>query len=250
MLKYGSVSGNTARVRWFGSSATRQDFMSWFRRAKKEKALAKEPVRSTQEVMSDIESGKAIKGEAQIAKLDLTRENFIGKRVRKVPPLKEIPYNHWLSAKKVTKENELDTVLLDAYNSSVIGVGGAKIDAVTNAAFQSAFSDLATKFRFVKTLQCKTGHPISDYYLTVLSTPSQFKEYYMEAILSGKLAKFNEKEPNAIEIKADTYKAPNIHVNQEKTVGQQMSKFSKILREVKAMERAATEEALERARRS
>ncbi|KAG0654947.1 hypothetical protein C6P44_000609 [Monosporozyma unispora] len=225
--------------RTFHTISIQQDFMSWFR--SKKQAQAK--VRKTKEIIEDIESGKELdesttESSSKILKLDLTPDNIIGTRRVETINLDDIPWNNWLSSKKVKTSEELDQVITIACKATL---GGSISET-------EPFSDLVTKFNFVKKLQSLSGYTIPDYELTVSNTPAQFKTYYMNNIISGKLQQFNEKEPNAIYLTQDSFKEPNIRVTDRVISKSQEQKFNSILLEVQALKEKDTMNEIQRLR--
>ncbi|MCL6404057.1 hypothetical protein EXT66_22770, partial [Pectobacterium carotovorum subsp. carotovorum] len=118
----------------------------------------------------------------------------------------------------------------------------------SNVTETEPFPDLATKFNFVKKLQSLSGYSIPDYELTVLNTPAEFKTYYMNNIISGKLLQYNEKEPDAIYLTKESFDQPNIRVTERVTSKSQKQKFSSILQEVQALKEKDTMEEIQRLR--
>lgn len=231
------------------TSAANGDFMSWFKRKKQEEH--QEPVKDTKQLIKDIEEGN-MEASSQSSsknknKLELIPENFIGEGSRRYKRQKELkhavstaPFNQWLSRNKITSDNELDDMILQATQKTL-----GKVDQDVQ------FPDLVAKFQFTKFLQSKSGYLISDYELTTLSTPLQFKMYIKEKILPSvkdpKLA-FKEAEPNAIYPHSDNYTSPNIYVINDITPKEQKSKYDTIMKEIQNLEDEATKKALETAR--
>lgn len=219
----------------------RENFMSWFRSRKKEEAK----VRKTKEIIQDIESGKGIEdttngsSSSKILKLDLTPENIIGRRKEeKIDLMNDIPWNNWLTDQKVKTPEELDHVV----NLSCKEVLG------DNFNINDPFPDLNIKFKFVKRLQATSGYPISDYELTVLRTPVEFRDYYLKNIISGKLLQFNEKEPNAIYLTQKSFNQPNIRVVERVSSKVQKEKFNSILQEVEDLKEREARDEIQRLR--
>ena len=159
--------------------------------------------------------------------------------------INEIPFNSWLSKQKVSKEEKLDLILKESLESA--GMEGDTLDL--------EFPDLIKKFQFTKMLQAKTGYLIPDFQLTVLAKPSDFKTYFIDEILSGKLARFNEAEPNAIHLTKESYDAPNIYLEntiEERDISgkQQRKKFNTILKQMHDLDEVKTETLIENARRA
>lgn len=223
--------------RAFHTVSKKQDFMSWFRSKKQAK------VRKTKEIIEDIESGKKIgdsktESSSKLLTLDLTPDNIIGTRKVETVNLDDIPWNNWLSSKKVKSPEELNQLITlsckEVLNSNVNET--------------DSFPDLSTKFNFVKKLQSLSGYTIPDYELTVLNTPAEFKTYYMNNIISGKLLQFNEKEPDAIYLTKESFNQPNIRVTDRVTSKAQKQKFNSILQEVQALKERDTAEEIQRLR--
>lgn len=223
--------------RSFHTVSERQDFMSWFRSNKRAK------VRKTTEIIEDIESGKELDdstkdSSSKMLKLDLTPDNIIGTRKVETVNLDDIPWNNWLSSKKVESPEELNQLITFS----------CKEVLNSNVTETEPFPDLATKFNFVKKLQSLSGYSIPDYELTVLNTPAEFKTYYMNNIISGKLLQYNEKEPDAIYLTKESFDQPNIRVTERVTSKSQKQKFSSILQEVQALKEKDTMEEIQRLR--
>lgn len=88
-----------------------------------------------------------------------------------------------------------------------------------------------------------------DFQITVSKTPKQFKDYYVREILSGKLLKFKESEPNAIDLSEKDYGSPNVHIVNDVSTKKQNRKFGKIIKEVHALEQEELRKAVEGAKR-
>lgn len=236
--------------RSFHSTVIPLDFFSWFKNKKQSEPVA--PIKDTKELMKDIESGKKSNIEKK-EKLDLKPENFIGEESMKTDLkareelVDKVAFNRWLNASKASNEKELEAISVDCFNSVF---HCSNISSVSEKQYDCPFPDLATKFNFTKSLQAKTGYLIPDSKLTVLSTPLQFNEYLIKEVLSGKLAKFKESEPNAIDLSGKNYSSPNIYITPDVDTKTQKKKFGKIMHEVQSMEAAHTERAIEQAKRS
>lgn len=227
-------------IRNFSTINKRENFMSWFRSRKKEEAR----IRKTKEIIYDIESGKSIDDptrytSSKILKLDLTPDNIIGKRKEeKIDLINDIPWNNWLSNQRIKTLEELDKVI----NLSCKEILGENFN------IKDTFPDLNVKFRFVKRLQSLSGYPISDYQLTILKTPNEFKNYYLENIVSGKLLQFNEKEPNAIYLTQESFNQPNIRVIERVSAKVQREKFNNILQEIENLKERESKDEIQRLR--
>lgn len=209
------------------TTAKRQDFFSWFKTKKDE-------VKDTKDVIKEIEAGKKVSTEeVSKTKLDLIPSNFIGEESAKTQKkalekrINSVAFNSWLSRSKVATEQQLDSILQDSLQLSANG---------TSASLDAPFEDLVTKFKFTKLLQTKTGYMVPDYNITTATTPLHFKDYFVKEILSGKLAKFKESEPNAIDLSNKDYGSPNIHIVADINTRKQRRKFGKIIKEVHALE--------------
>ncbi|SCU94814.1 LADA_0G11496g1_1 [Lachancea dasiensis] len=229
-------------------STRNYDFLSWFKN--KQNAKNKEPAKDTKQVIEDIESGRS-KTRQSANRLKLTEDSFIGQelqvsdRARRGDLLQQVPFNIWLSSQKVRTSEALDRILLDTYVSTV---PESTISKIEDPELALPFSDLSVKFQFTKSLQATTGIMVPDYQSTRLQTPLQFREFFLKEVLSGK-AKFNDAEPNAIDIDESFYGAESIHVVKTPAPKDQRQKLSKILSEVEALEKEAARQALETARR-
>lgn len=62
------------------------------------------------------------------------------------------------------------------------------------------FKDFKTKFLFAKDIQAQTGVLLSDYNITLFTSPKDYKTFFYEVVLSGDLFKYQEKKPLAIDI--------------------------------------------------
>ncbi|SCU92162.1 LAFA_0F08438g1_1 [Lachancea sp. 'fantastica'] len=228
-------------------SARRSDFMSWFKR--KQDSESKKTVRDTKEVIADIESGES-KTKSSNSKLKLSEDSFIGEEANAVHKAKltalvaQVPFNNWLSSKKVTTAEALDQAILQALNGNKSGA----VTSVTDDSLAVPFSDLITKFHFTKALQASTGVLVPDYQLTRLKTPLEFRSFYLKEVVSGKLAKYKDAEPNAIDLDNSSHAADTVHVVKPVAPKDQRKKLSNILSEVEALERQSAKEALESAR--
>lgn len=232
-------------VRGLHSTCRRNDFFSWFRTKKQQGT----PVQDTKEVIKDIESGKNdSRNLSDGGKLKLIPSNFIGQQSEKLEKanrdqqVKNVAFNRWLSSERVDTEEQLDKILNESWQLAT-GNNGA-----TNFLDQS-FPDLVSKFKFTKNLQSKTGYMVPDFQITLSSTPKQLKDYYVKEILSGKLLKFKESEPNAIDLSAKDYGSPNVHIVNDVSPKEQKKKFGKILEEVHALEQQNLQKAVEGVKR-
>ncbi|AET40521.1 mitochondrial 54S ribosomal protein mL50 MRPL13 Ecym_6129 [Eremothecium cymbalariae DBVPG len=233
-------------VRYLHSSGVRQDIISWLTRKKQP---PKEEVKDVKEVMNSIESGStpSISEPSGSARLSLTNDDFIGvdvnelERKEREEMLKSTPFNQWLRSRKVSSEQELYQIALDAYKVA--------FEASPNdrEALDRPFPDLVSKFKFSKYLQSKTGYMLPDYKLTTLSTPLKLVEWYEVEVLTGKRLKFNEAEPNAIDL-SNVELPANVYVDQSATVKDRKRTFNKILREVEALESGRLQQAIEKAK--
>lgn len=233
------------RVRPIHTSSPNGDFMSWFKRKKKEEH--KEPVKDTKQLIKDIEEGRAEASSKNKNRLELIPDNFIGEGPRRYKRRKELkhavsaaPFNQWLSKDKITSEDALDDMISQAMKKT-LGNDDQNVQ----------FPDLVAKFQFTKFLQAKSGYLISDYKLTTLTSPLQFKRYFMEKILpsvNDPRLIFKEAEPNAIHPLSDSYASPNVYVVNDITPKEQKIKYDTIMREVQKLEDDATKKALETAR--
>lgn len=213
------------QIRSFHRIPPTRNLLSWF---KKKDA---KPLTSTQELIKAIESNEKIE-ESVINKLDLSdANNIIGKHIIKPVSLNLLPFNHWLSEKKLTTEAELDRFINQIAKDLEL-----KID--------ESFPDILTRFKFYKKIQILTGYTISDYQLTILNSPVQFKNYYMENIISGKLLRYNVKEPNAIHISTEQYNLPNVIVKEPRPPKEQKVILNSILNEVKYLKEAKIQQAI------
>lgn len=234
-------------LRSLHTTVVSSEFFSWFKKKKDEQNQAAVINKDTREVIKDIEEGKEAKTTNK-QKLELKPENFIGEERGKIQKrdhqklVKSISFNGWLSEAKVATEEQLDSILIESLNSSL---ADGHPSSVNDPKFEAVFPDLVTKFKFTKFLQAKTGYIIPDYTLTILATPSQFKSYYIKEILSGKLAKYKESEPNAIDLSGTQFTSSNVYVVPEVNVALQKKKFGKIMREVQLLEAENARRAIE-----
>lgn len=239
-------------LRSLHTTVVSSEFFSWFKKKKDAHNQAAVVNKDTREVIKDIEEGKEAKPTNK-ERLELKQENFIGEERGKIQKrdhqklVKSISFNGWLSEAKVATEEELDSILIDSLKSSF---ADGHISSVIDPNIESVFPDLVTKFKFTKFLQAKTGYIIPDYMLTVLTTPSQFKSYYIKEILSGKLAKYKESEPNAIDLSNRQFTSSNVYVVPEVNVALQKKKFGKIVSEVQLLEAENARRAIEQAKAS
>ncbi|CCC67050.1 hypothetical protein NCAS_0A04920 [Naumovozyma castellii] len=235
-----TIVSHTKYVSQFHTTGSALNIMDWFRSNKKKEQLMETVASATKEGVV-----------ASKDKLELIPENFIGRKKNRkrakgtAIPFNEIPFNSWLSKQKVSKEEKLDLILKESLESA--GMEGDTLDL--------EFPDLIKKFQFTKMLQAKTGYLIPDFQLTVLAKPSDFKTYFIDEILSGKLARFNEAEPNAIHLTKESYDAPNIYLEntiEERDISgkQQRKKFNTILKQMHDLDEVKTETLIENARRA
>lgn len=233
------LRGSLVQARALHNTHTSADFFSWFKKKKAEESEPIVPTKPTDELIKDIESGKKTKPAINSQRLSLTKENFIGKepgfldRTVRQKLISEIPFNKWTSDKTALTERRLEEILVESYNDSF---PGNKITTASNGSLDAKFSDLVTKFHFTKLLQAKSGYLIPDYKLTVLNSPSQFKKYYLDEIVSGRQARFKESEPNAIHLTQEKFTSPNIYVVPDVNVKSQNKNYRKIMKEVNLAE--------------
>ncbi|SCU89571.1 LANO_0D05512g1_1 [Lachancea nothofagi CBS 11611] len=232
------------------SSLRNPDFMSWFKR--RQNAKPAEPTKDTKQVIEEIESGENASA-ASKNKMRLTEDSFIGQelgainKAERQAAVQHIPFNKWLSSTKVASAKTLDDSLLQAYNSTI---GKISISSVEDESLALPFRDLIGKFHFTKALQAATGVLVPDYQLTRLQSPLEFRDFYLKEVVSGKLAKFKESEPNAIDLDDTSYTAKSIQVVKSVTPKDQRRRLSKILLEVESLERENARLALEKARQA
>jgi len=227
------------------SSAVSNDFFSWFKDKNKEKTK----VKSTKEVMSDIEAGKdVVEKNENVNILELKPENFIGTydKKRNVIPLDTVPFNRWISLDKVATEDKLNSIILQSYNETF----GTQLKEVSNEKLAESFTDITQKFNFTKLLQAKSGFILSDYQFTRLTSPNSFKDYYLSEFVSGKSLRFKESEPNAIHLNESSFKAPNIRIVPDISAKEKRQKFKKLVNEVNEIENKITIDAIESAKQS
>ncbi|SCU97722.1 LAMI_0F11122g1_1 [Lachancea mirantina] len=243
-------SGSHTCKRHMHTSFVRQDFMSWFKRKQAKQATA--PVRDTAEVISEIEAGKDQEGTPDKGKLRLTDNDFVGTetaqhdRIQRAKLVQDVPFNKWLSGEKVKDERTLKQILIEVHNASTDAAH--KINTIEDPAAQTAFQDLTSKFHFSKQVQARTGIMIPDYTLTRLRSCASFHTYFQSEILSGKHARYNEREPNAIHLSDSAFSSTNIHVVPEVKTRDRKKKLSLLLAEAAARERDAAQKALQSAR--
>ncbi|SCW04462.1 LAFE_0H14070g1_1 [Lachancea fermentati] len=228
------------------------DFMSWFKRKQTKNTKDVIPTaKDTREVIDEIESGKMTINNVSKLKLKLAEEDFIGEEPGQVNlknrlhRLETVPFNKWLSKRQVASLDDLDLIILRAYKDFSKESG---VISVTNSSISTPFPDLVSKFFFTKSLQAQTGVLIPDYQLTKLSSPMSFRNYFIEEILSGKQAKYNELEPNAIHIDEETYSAASVYVVKDVKQKDLKKKLGRILSEVETLERESAKKAIERAK--
>lgn len=236
-------------VRCLHTTAITSDFMSWFRKKQDKKQVT--PTKNTEDVISEIESGKANAVEEGGKKLKLTEDDFIGEelgavdRNKREALIQSAPFNQWLSTEKTSTTEKLNSIILASYNKAL----SSQIEDIKDPALSSPFVSLVSKFKFTKDLQSLSGFMISDYQLTRLTTPLEFREYFTKEVLSGKLARFNDVEPNAIELDDKVFPT-NVYISKHPSVRDQKKKFSGILNEVQKLEAEAARRAIEEARNS
>lgn len=219
-------------VRGLHFTSRRNNFFSWFKSKKQQEVQ----VQDTKDVIKDIESGKSQVDNGSPSnrtKLDMTPSNFIGQQSEDLEKgirdqqVKNVEFNRWLSIEKVNTEKQLDAVLNESWKLAT-GSGTPSLD--------QSFPDLVSKFKFSKNLQSKTGYMVPDFQITVSKTPQHFKDYYIKEILSGKLLKFKESEPNAIDLSEKDYGSPNVYIVNDIATKERNRKFGKIIKEVHALE--------------
>ncbi|CEP60884.1 mitochondrial 54S ribosomal protein mL50 MRPL13 LALA0_S02e01860g [Lachancea lanzarotensis] len=234
--------------RFLHVSARRSDFMSWFKR--KEDSKSNKTSRNTKDVIADIESGEN-KTKGSSSKLKLTEDSFVGEEAAAVNHAKrkvlvaQVPFNKWLSSKKVSTAEALDQAIIQAF--SALNSGTAM--SIDDESLAVPFSNLVNKFHFTKSLQASTGVLVPDYQLTRLKTPLEFRDFYLREIVSGKLAKYKDAEPGAIDLDSSSYTAETVHVVKQVAPQEQRKKLSNILSEVESLDRQNAREALKSARR-
>ena len=220
-LNYLGAGSLLPSARQLHTTKVSSDFFSWFKSKKNQDQEPTVPTKGTQELISDIEAGKTSKISNK-QKLELIPENFIGEEEgelaekARAKQIKGVPFNRWLSAKKL----------------------------------EGTFPDLVIKFNFTKSLQASSGYLIPDYQLTILNTPAQFKNYICKEILSGKQARYKESEPNAIHLSSAQFTSPNIYIVPDVKPKAQKNTYRKIIREVNILEAESARRAIEQARQS
>lgn len=234
-------------VRGLHFTSRRNNFFSWFKSKKQEEV----PGQDTKDVIKDIESGKKKNDGSSLqdsGRLLLTPSNFIGKDSERMEQsirndkVNSIAFNRWLSTEKINNEEQLDQILKESWKSATGNELTASLD--------KTFPDLVSKFTFTKNLQSKTGYMVPDLQITVSKTPQQFKDYYAKEILSGRLLKFKESEPNAIDLSDKDYGSRNVHIVPDVNIKRRNRKFGKIVQEVRALEQENLRRTLEEAKRA
>lgn len=211
------------RIRRLHSATPARNLLDWF------KKKGAKPVNSTKELIKSIESKKEIE-ETNVTKLDLNdKDNIIGQHFIKPVSLESLSFNHWLSKDKLANEKQLDAFINE-------------ITKDLNLQIDKPFPDILTRFKFFKKIQASTGYTLSDYQLTILTSPLSFKKYFVDNILSGKLLRFNIKEPNAIHISTETYNLPNVVVKESRPVREQKKILKQMLDEVKGLKETDIEQ--------
>lgn len=234
------IMWRTQGTRRIHITARKGDFFSWFK-------TKKEEVKDTKDIIKDIEAGKKVATDkGSRIKLDLIPSNFIGEESLKVRKkiqercVNSVTFNRWLSRSKVASEQQLDSIIDESLQTTTNG---------SHTSITTPFVDLVTKFKFTKALQTKTGYMIPDYKITVATTPLQFKDYFMQELLFGKLGRYKESEPNAIDLSNKDYGSPNVHIVADINSQKQKRKFGKIIKKVHALEHENLKRIVEEAKR-
>ncbi|KAH3899795.1 mitochondrial 54S ribosomal protein mL50 MRPL13 SCDLUD_004088 [Saccharomycodes ludwigii] len=256
------------------TSRIQNDFMSWFRKKKKDDSEIKKtqavPSKDTKTLINEIETGSidtTTNGttNSKLLKLDLdSPSNFIGSstgspidKSEHAIKLKNAPFNQWLSPTKVNSEAKLDEILKQSLNyanskqqeqQQQQQEGDKNKKAFSPITLESEFPDLISKFYFTKYLQSKTGVLISDSKITTLTTPLQFRQYFIFQVLSGRSAKFNEAEPCAIDLSNKVFNSNNVSIKSNVTSKEKRINYSNILMDVKVLEDHEIQNAIQAAK--
>ncbi|AGO10187.1 AaceriAEL289Wp [[Ashbya] aceris (nom. inval.)] len=236
-----------ARVRALHTGPVTQDLFSWLKRGKNKEEAVEKPA-DTKELIGKIESGSS--GKQNVArkalKLKLAPNDFVGMEEGQLARqlhrerLEQVQFRRWLSQEKLSKPEELRTHVAAAYEAAF----GAPGDA---AALEQRFPDLQAMFAFAKHLQASTGYIMPDAQLTRLHTPAAVAQWYERNVLTGKLQKFREELPNAIDL-SDADLPANVVVREHVMPKTQRKTLNSVLREVSALEASKAKAALERAK--
>lgn len=245
------VVTSTSCIRYLSVSATNHNMLSWFRDRKKKQEEVWVPnnlKQDTSKLIDKIEKGEQINDVDAVQKqnsdyIELSANNFIGeddktiaKKLKReeIKKLKEYNEKFWLyNQKKVKTSKELDEIIINCFNDTM---NGNVVNNIDDKILSNDFSNLESKFLFTKYLQVNSGYMISDFDVSKLNSPISFKQHFEKEIISGKLGRFKESEPNAIHIDSTSFTAPNVYVQPDITFKRQNKKFGKIIKEVQELE--------------
>lgn len=156
--------------------------------------------------------------------------------------------NKWYSTRKITKESELNTILINAYEA-VLGEGEGEGEKDYNKLFETTvLKDLNIRFKLFKEISIQTGIPIPDEILTKTSTISHLKNWYVDQRLSYSASRYNENLPNAIHINNKMFKdLGNVYVLPDYPKKAEKLRYNRLLKRATEYENKTASEAIQRA---
>ncbi|GMM40167.1 hypothetical protein FOG51_00540 [Hanseniaspora uvarum] len=107
---------------------------------------------------------------------------------------------HRFSQLKVNKWNKIDESEVGAFTKEDILNLIAKYN-IKQDEISKPFADYKTKFLFTKDLQKLSGRSLSDFNLSLFTSPEEFLQFYQKIYLSGSFDKYDETKPLAIYLK-------------------------------------------------
>ncbi|KAI5949025.1 hypothetical protein KGF57_004987 [Candida theae] len=121
--------------------------------------------------------------------------------------------------------------LQDVVNKSYEEVTGTSINS--NNYEQIELHDLKLRFEVVKQLQSNLGFELNDH---VISSSHDLQSLYheIEKVVNKRWS--NERNPNAIVLKAGDFTAKNVYLNESRDEYEKQREFTKLLREVERLE--------------
>lgn len=246
-------SSSLRSVRSIHSSPyTAKSFSDWlsFMNINKKKEQEKQNKLAIEQSLQDIESKDAKMSEeidnlttdktTKLSDINLNDLQTIGapttlSAVEAAERLNGFKVDRWItnSFKKITTEEQLDSSLLEAWNS----VNPAdKIDSI-DSLLQIQLSDLPLRFQYFKKIQQLTGHQLSDLLFTSASTIQEFKTYFLKHVITNNALKFNDRTPDALIFDESSFAdLPNVIIENSISRKEMKKRYSDLLKQVKQAE--------------
>lgn len=145
--------------------------------------------------------------------------------------LGDFKVNRWINNHhKITTQQQLDEVLVASWNETADGAAETTVDSILN----NQLTDLTKRFEFLKKVQLKSGHLVSDLILTQATSVNFVRKHYLNNVLNKENLSYNENLPDALLLDENSFAdLPNVVI--EKPVKQKdiKKKYRQLLQEAK-----------------